>query len=208
MKPTRRSKLYTKAGDKGMTSLYDGSRVCKTDLTIETLGNLDLLNSQIGLAVETCTKEIVSKDPDSVEQKTLLVGTLKQVQYHLMHIGSSIATPRNSTLATSQKLDITYFGNENVDNLELWIDKIDSQVDPLKNFILPGGGLGSANLHLCRASCRQTELCVLKLKSIKSDSVQETIAIYLNRLSDLLFACARLACKLSGHTDSIWSRND
>ncbi len=119
-----KSKIYTKTGDSGASSLFNGTRRPKTDHVFHALGHTDELNAQIGVAREFCLVE-----------RNALDEQLAEIQSRLMDVGSHIATPIRSSDST--KIDRTAFSQGNVERLELWIDQLDSQLAPLKNFILP-----------------------------------------------------------------------
>jgi cob(I)alamin adenosyltransferase len=119
-----KSKIYTKTGDKGTSSLYNGSRVPKSDFVFEALGNTDELNAHIGLAREYCLNE-----SNTLDEK------LAEIQSRLMDVGSHVATPLKSS--ASSKIQRTAFAEDHIQYLENWIDEMDNQLPPLKNFILP-----------------------------------------------------------------------
>lgn len=172
---TPKSNIYTKTGDCGLTSLYNGRRVAKTDAVFEALGDIDELNACIGIALNFGVNELVDQ--------------LTEVQSRLLDIGSSIATPPGST---KEQLRRVAFDAVHTEVLEVMIDVLDNELPPLRNFILPGGGPMSSQLHLARTICRRAERHVLETKA------EENVRIYLNRLSDYLFVAARYAAKVSG----------
>jgi len=192
MSDYKRSKIYTKTGDKGTSSLYNGERRNKDDLVFEALGAIDELNAALGVAREYCT--IQDNGIDSY---------INEIQSRLFDVGSSIATPRTNSPAI--KLAKTSFDEENVTTLEKWIDTIDANLPPLKNFILPSGGLASSHLHVARTICRRAERRVVSL-SRAEEEVEESICKYLNRLSDFLFVAARLSSMKEGKPESIWKK--
>jgi cob(I)alamin adenosyltransferase len=180
-------KIYTKTGDKGETGLFGGERVSKSSLRIEAYGTIDELNSFIGLAV------IEVKDP---EIKQLL----GRIQDRLFTLGSDLATPDNEK---NKKLNIPRVPEEYWREAEKSIDYFEEKLEPLKNFILPGGSRGSACLHMCRTVVRRAERGVIKLNS--TEPVGENIIIFLNRLSDLFFVLSRYENKVSGIPDTKWN---
>ncbi len=173
-------KLYTKTGDKGETGLASGTRVKKVDQRIIAIGDVDELNSFIGLA-RTEAKYKPESDDDSL---------LETVQSELFKIGAILA---------GADFQIT---SEEVAQIESHIDAATSEVQPLSNFILPGGSKYASLLHVCRSVSRRAERSVLLLK--ETAPVSEQLCIYLNRLSDLFFALARKANKEAGVEDTIW----
>jgi len=180
-------KIYTKTGDKGDTGLFGGGRVPKYSTRIEAYGTVDELNSFIGLAVA----EVLDNDI-----KTLL----GKIQNELFTVGSSLAAP--DTGKEKNKL-IPEVSEAFIKDAESAIDKFEEKLEPLKNFILPGGSKGAALLHVCRTVCRRAERKVVELKS--KEIVSDNIVIFLNRLSDLFFVLARYENSISGIPDIKWN---
>src|SRR5918994_7093270 len=185
-------KIYTKTGDKGETRLIGGKQVNKADLRITAYGEVDELNSSIGLAVSFLhsKKDLLSDIAD----------TLEQVQNDLFVLGSDLADPSwptadGKTPRTSEKMASV---------LEPIIDRIESELEPITFFILPGGSVEASLLHLSRGIARRAERAVVSLS--KSQPLNPAIIIYLNRLSDLLFVTARLANKRLGMQDIPWRK--
>lgn len=178
-------KIYTRTGDQGETGLLGGTRVPKDDLRIEAYGTVDELNSHIGLLRET-----------GVGPHTeLLLG----VQHALFVIGSRLAT-RDEDEAKRFKLPAITM--DDVNALEDAMDRMDAELPPMRNFILPGGSLAAAQAHVCRTVCRRAERRTVQLGN--QGSVDPLLIKYLNRLSDLLFVLARHLTKGSGNTDLPW----
>lgn len=175
-------KIYTRTGDKGKTSLFDGKRVLKSDRKVETYGTIDELNSAIGAASAFIKVRTVNKE-------------LEEIQNDLLEIGSSLAV--STTLPVDQLKD-------RPQEFEKLIDKLTKQLPPLNQFILPGGGKGGAILHVARAICRRAERNVVGLN--KTEQIDETIIIYLNRLSDLLFTMARFVNYKEKQKEKIWRK--
>lgn len=180
------AKLYTKTGDKGKTSLLGGKKVSKADLRIEAYGNVDELNSFIGHL----------KDNESVENR--LKQQLYWIQEHLFSIGSILATESDFSGFELPKVSQT-----EVQQLEVWIDKFDKEVPPLKNFILPGGHPAVSLAHVCRTVCRRTERSIISLST--EEPVDESILQFMNRLSDYLFIFARAISHILGVKEVPWS---
>jgi cob(I)alamin adenosyltransferase len=155
--PVRLTRIYTRGGDKGLTSLGDGSRVSKLDPRVAAMGDVDELNSLLGLA-----------------------GGLERVQNELFDLGADLSVPYG---AGDERLRIT---DEAIRRLEEEIDEANASLPELKSFVLPGGSERSARLFLARAVCRRAERAVLAVTD-----ASPLAAIYLNRLSDLLFVLAR-----------------
>lgn len=182
------SKLYTKTGDHGQTSLLGGKKVSKADLRIEAYGNIDELNSFIGHL----------KDHQEVENR--LKQQLYWIQEHLFSIGSLLATEEGFS-----GFELPKITESEVKQLEVWIDKFDAEVPPLKNFILPGGHPAISLAHICRTVCRRTERSVIALST--SSQVDQVILRFLNRLSDYLFIFARALSVLLNVPEIPWSPN-
>jgi len=174
-------KIYTRTGDRGETSLFGGARVAKNDPRIEAYGTVDELSSCIGVA------RAGSLPP---ELDTLL----EQVQRDLFDVGAHLASPGTSRFPGVE--------SARIEELERAIDTMESELTPLTNFILPGGTLGAANLHVARTVCRRAERCVVALH----DDTPATIStvIYLNRLSDSLFVAARFTNARARVADVPW----
>jgi cob(I)alamin adenosyltransferase len=166
-------KIYTKTGDKGTTSLIGGTKVPKSHLRIEAYGTVDELNSYIGLC------------RDLLEDK---IGRhiLREVQDRLFTIGSTLACDP----VKEPKMRIPDLKEDDVLLLEKEIDKMNEQVSPMKNFILPGGHPTVSHIHIGRCICRRAERCCVRLE-LDKEEVEQIVIKYLNRLSDYLFVLAR-----------------
>jgi cob(I)alamin adenosyltransferase len=181
-------KIYTKTGDKGETGLFGGERVRKDSLRIETYGTIDELNSFLGLAI------IEVAD-------TSIKNILQNIQNQLFTVGADLSTPE---IKKNKKLNITRTPEEFYLNAERIIDKYESKLDELKNFILPGGSKGAALLHICRTITRRAEREVVALDN--KVKIGNNIIIFLNRLSDLFFVLARYENKVSNIPDIKWNK--
>lgn len=165
--------IYTKTGDTGTTSLAGGQRIKKNNLRIESYGTSDELNSFIGLAISFGTDDLTTK-------------YLTQIQNQIFDLGADLSIlPEDKIKFKLQEFDYSY-----TKSLEEMIDHITQKLDPLKEFILPGGSKTSSYLHACRTICRRTERQVITL-SEAVDDINPNCIKYLNRLSDLLFVLAR-----------------
>jgi cob(I)alamin adenosyltransferase len=178
-------KIYTKTGDAGTTGLFGGPRVSKDDARICAYGSVDELNAVIGTARSTPIA-------DSLD------AMLNQIQHHLFSIGAELATPNPS------EHHLKWNGDPHVLQLEQWIDSLEQDLVPLRNFILPGGSPQAAHLHLARTVCRRVEREIVRLSHDSRVSDVSHIVIYLNRLSDLLFVMARSANQQQGVADVPW----
>ena len=174
----RLSKIYTRTGDAGTTGLADGSRVAKDSARIAALGELDELNSVIGLLL---TEEL----PEDI--RALLTG----IQHDLFDLGGEMAIPGSALL-----------NGKSVGELEAAIDRWNGELEPLKEFILPGGTRAAALAHLARGVCRRAERQLVALSA--DETVSEAGRKYVNRLSDLLFVMSRVLCRADGGSEVIW----
>ncbi|XP_028851808.1 corrinoid adenosyltransferase MMAB [Denticeps clupeoides] len=184
-------KIYTKTGDKGVSSTFTGERRPKDDAIFEALGSTDELSSAIGLAREFC-----------INQNHPFVDELDRIQCVLQDVGSNIATPLSS--ARESHIKKTAFSSNPVADLEAWIDRYTEDLPPLTNFILPSGGMSSAALHVARSVCRRAERCVAPI--VRTGEADPNVAKFLNRLSDYLFTLARYAAMKEGKEEQIYRR--
>ncbi len=179
-------KIYTKTGDKGMTSLFGGERVWKDNLRIDAYGSVDETNTFIGLALT------------EIEDKNL-TETLTAIQSKLFVVGSDLASPLKTT---KDNPHIPRVQQSFIEDVEKEIDFYTDKLPELKHFILPGGTKGAAYLHTARTICRRAERKVVALS--KTEEIGNFISVYLNRLSDLLFVLARYANYVSNTPDVEW----
>ena len=176
----RLSKIYTRTGDKGSTGLGDGSRTEKDSARIDTIGEIDELNSTIGALCSLLERK---------EEKELLL----DLQHDLFDLGGELSLPGESLL-----------NEEVVEKLEIATDTYNRELQPLKEFILPGGSSPVAQAHVCRAVCRRAERQLLRLS--REEKVNATSLKFLNRLSDFLFVLARYVATKSGSGEIMWQR--
>jgi cob(I)alamin adenosyltransferase len=180
-------KIYTRTGDSGDTGLFGGGRVGKDDQRVEAYGDVDELNAVLGMA-------------RAVEVMPRIDEVLVPVQRDLFAIGALLATPDRDRMA--QHLEKARIDEERITQLERLIDDADSELEPLRSFILPGGSPKAAALHVARTVCRRAERRVVALQ--RSIEIPSLVVIYLNRLSDLLFTLARLANRRAGTGEVTW----
>ncbi|PIQ09028.1 MAG: ATP:cob(I)alamin adenosyltransferase [Ignavibacteriales bacterium CG18_big_fil_WC_8_21_14_2_50_31_20] len=179
-------KIYTKTGDDGTTGLFGGQRVTKDSLRVECYGTVDELNSTLGIA----NSEVKNSDLNLL---------LTEIQNKLFTVGAQLATPFDKKEINTVKLvdeDIVYLENN--------IDKFEEKLEPLKQFILPGGTKGASFLHFARSVCRRAERLVTLLS--KNEKISNLNLIYLNRLSDLLFVLARYENSINNVPDVTWQK--
>lgn len=181
-------KIYTKTGDKGETGLLGGERVSKSSLRIEAYGTIDELNSFIGLAIN----EVIDKSIKKL---------LTKIQNQLFIVGSDLAAPKSKK---TPKLKIKRTPKKFYRDLEKAIDFYEGKLEPLRNFILPGGSKAGSLLHICRTITRRAERRVVALND--AVKVGDNIIIFLNRLSDLFFVLARYENKCRNIPDVKWNK--
>jgi cob(I)alamin adenosyltransferase len=178
--PVRLTRIYTRGGDEGETSLGDGSRVPKLDCRIAAFGTVDELNSLLGLV-------LAGDVPDEMRP------VLERVQNELFDVGADISVP----FGVGDRLRVA---QTQIDELETECDRFNAELPELKSFVLPGGSEASARLHVARAVCRRAERDVLD--AAEQVELNPLVPVYLNRLSDLLFILARAAN--SGQDEPLW----
>ena len=182
-------KIYTKTGDGGETGLFGGGRTPKDSPRVAAYGDVDELNAVLGLARALAPEELAD-------------ALLQTVQRDLFTIGAELATPDPDKARKALSRSGAAIGDSNIAALEEAIDTHESRLEPLKNFILPGGTPKAAALHLGRTVCRRAERAVVALA--RHEQISPAILRYLNRLSDLLFVLARAANALAGRPDVKW----
>jgi cob(I)alamin adenosyltransferase len=178
-------KIYTRTGDTGETSLFDGTRVRKSDPRIDACGHVDELNAMLGLARASGADAALGEE-------------LEQLQHDLFALGARLADPNARIAGRVRKAAL---GDEDVRRLEAWIDAAEADLEPLRRFILPGGSPVGAALHVARTLCRRAERHIVGLGDA---AVEPAMLAYVNRLSDLLFVLARLANARAGVPDVEW----
>lgn len=180
-------KIYTRTGDAGETGLFAGPRVRKDSPRIEAYGTVDELNAQLGVV-----RQLATPVDQGIER------LVADIQNDLFDLGAQLASPTGKAgrgVTTGQ-----------IEALERAIDQYEGRLDPLSDFILPGGSPAAAALHVARTVCRRAERRVVELSGAAGESVAPEAIAYLNRLSDLLFVLARTANRLSGTADVAWQK--
>lgn len=190
----RINKVYTRTGDRGETALVGGHRVPKDSLRIEAYGTIDELNSIVGLA-----RVFNEESLDAGEAHRFLDEVLCQIQDELFDLGSELATPPEFFQQGMYRV-----GSGEIARLEKLMDKCQKDLEPLKSFILPGGGRVGAYLHQCRTVCRRAERDVLRLS--RGEEINSDVIKYVNRLSDLFFVLSRWIAKQTGEPEYLWQR--
>lgn len=179
-------KIYTRKGDGGQTSIWGGRRLSKDESRIEAIGGVDECNAAIGAAL-------------AHGQPAELAGILRAVQGRLFVVGSELMAPDRTGSGSA----LPRLADDDVADLERAIDTLEAALPELRNFILPGGTPGAAELHVARGACRRAERRVTALG--RSEGVAPAVPAYLNRLADLLFVAARFANNAAGVADVVWA---
>lgn len=174
----RLSKIATRTGDQGTTGLGDGSRTDKDSLRIQAMGDVDELNSQLGLL-------LCEQLPAGLVDELLLI------QHDLFDLGGELCIPGYQLITDNQ-----------VANLDAFLEKYNADLPPLQEFILPGGSRAAALAHVCRTVCRRAERVLVSLG--KEETIHPQPRQYLNRLSDLMFVLSRVLNRFSGGSDVLW----
>ncbi len=187
----RKSKLYTRTGDRGKTVLAGGRRVSKDHPRVIACGEIDELNSAVGVAISSIRQRAVA-------------ASLRAVQNELFEIGAELSSEPHGRRARrgAQTAGVHASSKQRLEGL---IDEYDSRLPPIRTFVLPSGSAAASQLHLARAVCRRAERSVVALS--KTEAVNPAILTYLNRLSDLLFVLARYANKAARSREHLWRRN-
>ena len=179
------NRVYTRAGDDGTTALGGGQRIAKDSLRIEAYGTVDELNSAVGVAVAAGLDE-------SLRPQFFVI------QQVLFNLGSDLCILQDD----KERFAVPGIEQRHVDELEAWMDGWNETLEPLRSFILPGGDLAAAQLHVARTVCRRAERLTVALA--RQEAVGAFVVPYLNRLSDLLFVAARMQAKLAQRGDILW----
>ena len=180
--PVRLTKIYTRGGDRGETSLGDGSRVSKLDPRVAAFGVVDELNAHLGVALALAALPGELREP------------LERIQNDLFDVGADLSVPVGGD---DERLRVS---QEQIDGLERLCDRFNEALPELKSFVLPGGTEAAAGLHVARTVCRRAEL--LALATAAETEIDRLVSVYLNRLSDLLFILARSAN--AGGEEPLW----
>lgn len=192
---TMANKIYTKTGDKGTTGLFGGKRVSKDFEQIEAYGNTDELNSFIGLI-----RDLISVN-EQLENKSKILDELIYIQDRLFSIGAHLATDIEKKEKVKEMLPPLF--SSDIEMLEKSIDEMESEIEPMKSFVLPGGHQLVSFCHIARCVCRRTERSVVRFSRVQSD-IEPYILPYLNRLSDYLFVLARYITKKLNVQETPW----
>ncbi|KAA8497231.1 Cob(I)yrinic acid a,c-diamide adenosyltransferase, mitochondrial [Porphyridium purpureum] len=198
-------KIYTRTGDDGTTSLFNGLRVPKNEPHVDAYGTVDELNSTLGLAASLLAPELDS-NARTPTQKESLESSLKQIRYiqnRLFDLGAHLATPLTSSDAES--IARTGFKDAVSELLEKWMDAMDADLPKLTTFIVPGGHAAASALHMARTICRRAERQMVPL--LEQGDLCGAGYKFMNRLSDYLFMVSRHVNILTGDRDVLWSKD-
>jgi cob(I)alamin adenosyltransferase len=182
------NRIYTRTGDDGTTGLIGGERVQKDSLRVQGYGDVDELNSFLGMCRTMSVKANLTR----------LVECIAEIQNDLFDIGSQLALPPGSSMEGIPDVSV-----EHSRKLEGWIDELIDGVPELRSFVLPGGSELNSALHIARSVCRRAERNILSLS--REEPVPSPVLVYLNRLSDLLFAMARYSAHKLGEPEYLWT---
>ena len=185
----KKSAIYTRTGDQGETGLVSGNRIIKSDLRIDLYGELDELNSRIGFVCSLMDKKYQHE-----------IAFIHTIQSSLFDLGSNMACE----FENRARFNLPQLSDRLVADIELEIDKMDQQLDPLKNFILPGGALVSSAVHLARTSARSVERKCVHYEHLTKEELPYLCISFLNRLSDYFFVLARYLNKSEGKEEIHW----
>lgn len=189
---TKKSKVYTKSGDGGETSLVGGQRVSKSNLRIDLYGDVDELNSHLGVVSSHLAMDNLLKD------KLLFV---EQIQSKLFDLGSNLA----SEVSDREKFKLPQISEEFLKQMESEIDEMDALCEPLKSFVLPGGAVAATHLHVCRTVCRRVERKLIRFAGeYGTEEKPQLSAEFLNRLSDYFFVFSRYVNAKKGKSETLW----
>lgn len=187
----KKSKVYTKTGDKGETGLVSGNRTSKSDIRIDLYGELDELNSRIGFSCSQLAQEMEF-------QQT--VNFIHHIQSAIFDLGSNLACE----IENRAKYNLPQISDEFIGDVEQEIDKMDAELTPIKNFILPGGTVTAASIHMCRTNARTVERKLIGYFNTTKEELPQNSVIFLNRLSDYFFILARYVNKVKGVEEINW----
>lgn len=187
----KRSKIYTRTGDSGETALVSGNRVSKSDSRIDLYGELDELNSRLGIVAAYLEKELLLR---------VTFEFLQHIQSAVFDLGSNLACEA----ANRSKYKLPQISSALIEDIEAEIDRMDGELDPLKNFILPGGSIAAAHTHLARTCARKVERQLIAFHGTTGEELPEQSGIFLNRLSDYLFVLARYVNKVQQGPERTW----
>ncbi|WPU65313.1 cob(I)yrinic acid a,c-diamide adenosyltransferase [Peredibacter starrii] len=187
----KKAKVYTRTGDKGSTGLVSGNRISKADSRIDLYGELDELNSRVGVGVSYLALDVEFKN---------VVDFLHHIQSAIFDLGSNLACE----VENRAKYNLPQISDEYITDIEHEIDRMDGDLDPLKSFILPGGTHAAAAFHVCRTGARSVERKLIHYYETTGEELPKNSAIFLNRLSDYFFILSRYINKHKGVAEIEW----
>ncbi|WP_408098255.1 cob(I)yrinic acid a,c-diamide adenosyltransferase [Peredibacter sp. HCB2-198] len=187
----KKAKVYTRTGDKGTTGLVSGNRISKADSRIDLYGELDELNSRVGVGVSYLALDVEFKN---------VVDFLHHIQSAIFDLGSNLACE----VENRAKYNLPQISDEYITDIEREIDRMDADLEPLKSFILPGGTHAAATFHVCRTGARSVERKLVHYFETTGEELPQNSAIFLNRLSDYFFILSRYINKHKGVAEIEW----
>lgn len=187
----KKSKIYTKTGDKGETGLVSGNRISKADIRIDLYGELDELNSRIGYSASLLMQD---------KAFASIVDFIHHIQSALFDLGSNLACE----VENRATYKLPQISDKFISDLEAEIDRMDQGLEPLKNFILPGGTITSSSIHVCRTCARSVERKIIGYHNKTQEELPSNSVVFLNRLSDYLFTLARYVNKEKSQNEIEW----
>lgn len=187
----KKSKIYTRTGDQGSTGLVSGARISKGHERIDLYGDLDELNSRLGVVTSMLENDV---------QYSAILTLLHKIQSAIFDLGSNLACEAENR----SKFKLPQVSEEAVSELEIEIDRLDNHLEPLKNFILPGGTITASHIHLCRTSARSIERKLVRFGESSNEELPKNGVVYLNRLSDFFFVLARYVNKMQNGSEKLW----
>ncbi len=193
------SKVYTRFGDEGQTMLASGDTVLKSSIRVRAYGEVDELNATVGLVRVELARD--PKASDHADFCATLDAELARIQQELFNLGAELATPAAAEGGARLRVDARH-----IETLELSIDRYNDPLEPLRSFILPGGGPTGATAHLARTVCRRAERQIVELGA--TSPIRGEALRYLNRLSDWLFVVARAVAMQLGYEEVLWDQEN
>jgi cob(I)alamin adenosyltransferase len=187
----KKASVYTRGGDKGETSLVSGNRISKSNARIDLYGDVDELNSFIGFACSELENKSIDKE---------LYSYLQEVQSRLFDLGSNLACEAELI----EKYKLPQITDVEITSMEKYIDVLNEKIEPLKNFILPGGQEIASRFHICRTVCRRIERGLVGFSVNNKDQIPKNSIQYINRLSDFFFIASRYTNMLAKSEEILW----
>ncbi len=190
----KKASVYTRTGDKGTTGLVGGTRIPKSDLRIDLYGEVDELNSHLGVAISSFKAEKINIKFEA------LINSLTQIQSRLFDLGSNLACESENR----EKFQLPQIEQKHIDAMESSMDEMDSELVKLKSFILPGGHIVASDFHVCRTVCRRVERKLVEFGKNSEVEIPNFSREYINRLSDFFFIVSRFVNHRMSEEEILW----